>query len=327
VRNSGLGALNGKPVKENSMKTVLVTPRSLSVGSDPLLSRIREAGYKVLCPSPGVQPTKEQLLAAVGDAVGYLAGVEKIDAEVLDRAPNLKVISRNGTGVDNIDLEAARARGIAVCRADGANARGVAELTIAHLLSALRGIPESVAAIRQERWTRSKGSEVEGRTLGLVGCGKVARLVARFALGMDMKVLAYDLYPDRGFQPGAGFTWTDFDTLISASDFVSLHCPPLESGLPLIDAGVLKRMKAGAIIINTARASLLDEAAAVEALNSGILRAVTVDAFAAEPPPDWSFVKHPKVIATPHIGGFTEESVERATEVAVTNLLQELSKK
>jgi len=308
------------------MGTVLVTPRSLSSGGSPQLERIRAAGYQIVFPSPGKQPTEAELLASIVQAEGYLAGVEPIGAAVLDRAALLRVISRNGTGVDNIDLESARAHGITICRAEGANARGVAELTIGHLLSALRAIPQSAEAMKHEQWSRSKGIETEGRTLGLIGCGKVARLVARFALGMDMKVLAYDPYLDVSFQPGRGFSWTDFDSVIRSSDFVSLHCPPLADGRPLIDGEVISRMKRGALIINTARSSLLDDDAIITALDSGALRGVTVDAYASEPPANWKLVMHPKVIATPHIGGFTEESVERATEVSVTNLLNELGK-
>ena len=306
--------------------TVLVTPRSLSAGDNPLLNRISEAGFRILFPSPGKQPTEAQLLEVIGEVDGYLAGVEPIGASVLAAAVRLKVISRNGTGVDNIDLAAAGKGGVVIRRAEGANARGVAELTLAHLLSAIRHVAESAAALKQERWTREKGIEVAGRTLGLVGCGKVAQIVARFALALDMNVLAYDPYPDSRFNPGSGFTWSDLETMIAAADFVSLHCPPPADGRPLVDEGFIARMKPGAVIINTARASLLDEAAVIAALDAGKLRAVTVDAFSAEPPPDWTLVKHPKVIATPHIGGFTEESIERATEVAVANLLEELAR-
>lgn len=304
--------------------TVIVTPRSLSAGENPLLDHIREAGFRVLFPSPGKQPTETQLLDVIGEADGYLAGVEPIRASVLAAAGRLKVISRNGTGVDNIDLEAAGRGGIVIRRAEGANARGVAELTLSHLFSAVRHVAESAAALKREHWTREKGIELEGRTLGLVGCGKVAQIVARFALALDMKVLAYDPFPDARFDPGPGFAWSELEPMVAASDFVSLHCPPPADGRPLVDKELIARMKPGAVIINTARASLLDEAAVISALDEGRLRAVTVDAFAAEPPPDWTLVKHPKVTATPHIGSFTEESIRRATEVAVANLLEEL---
>jgi len=306
--------------------TVIVTPRSLSTGDSPLLDPIRDAGFRIAFPSPGKQPTEEQLLDAIGEAEGFLAGVEPIGAAVLARAQHLRVISRNGTGVDNIDLEAAERAGIVIRRAEGANARGVAELTLAHLLSAVRHVPESAAALKQERWTREKGIELEGRTLGLVGCGKVAQIVARFALALDMKVLAFDPFRDAGFDPGTGFAWSELEPMIAASDFISLHCPPPRDGRPLVDRALISRMKAGAVIINTARASLLDEAAVIAALDEGKLRAVTVDAFSEEPPSDWTLVKHPGVIATPHIGGFTEESVERAAAIAVSNLLEELAR-
>lgn len=307
------------------MKTVIVTPRSLSAGDHPQLSRIRDAGLEVVFPSPGKQPSEEQLLEVIAGAVGYLAGVEPITRKVLERAERLKVISRNGTGVDNIDLEVARSLGIVIRRAEGANARGVAELTIGHLLCAARGIAGNVAAMKREEWTRRiKGIEVAGRTLGLVGCGKIGRLVARFALGLDMRVVAADPCSDKSFAPGAGFEWSDLSTLLESSDVISLHCPALADGRALIDRAAIAQMKTGVILINTARSSLLDEPAVIEALDLGKLRSVTVDAFAGEPPLDWRFVHHPQVIATSHIGGYTEESVERATAVAVANLLAEL---
>ncbi|MDP2790455.1 MAG: phosphoglycerate dehydrogenase [Rectinemataceae bacterium] len=307
------------------MKSVIVTPRSLSAGGHPLLEKIRSAGYEVVFPSPGAQPTKDQLAAVLGGAVGWLAGVERIDAGLLAAAKDLKVISRNGTGVDNIDLAAAAMRGITIRRAEGANARGVAELAFGHILSAARRIPQAASALRSGMWTREKGFELEGKTLGLVGCGRIGKTVAKFALAFGMKVLACDPYPDAGFSPVGDFSWARLESVLVNSDVISLHCPPGPGGKPVLDASALDSMKKGVVIVNTARESVVDWPAMKAALDAGRISWYTLDAFDCEPPKDFDIPSHPRVIATPHIGGFTDESIDRATGVAVDNLLSSLA--
>ncbi|MFA5853200.1 MAG: phosphoglycerate dehydrogenase [Spirochaetales bacterium] len=307
------------------MEYIIVTPRSLSVGGHPLLEKIRKAGFDILFPSPGAQPTEAQLLAAIPGAIGYLAGVERISASVLGQASKLRVISRNGTGVDNIDLAAAKARGIEIRRAEGANARGVAELAFGQLLAALRNLPASDASLKAGGWSRRKGRELEGKTLGIVGCGKIGKLVARFALAFDMDVIAYDLFPDTKFKPSERFRFASLDELVAKADFLSLHCPPAPDGKPVLGAAEIAAMKRGAVVVNTARQGLVDEAAMLAALDKGRIAAYALDAFDKEPPEDRAIIANPNVIATPHIGGFTEESIDRATEVAVDNLLDSLA--
>jgi D-3-phosphoglycerate dehydrogenase / 2-oxoglutarate reductase len=305
------------------MERIVVTPRSLSQGGNPLLERITRAGYQLVFPSPGRQPSEAELAAALPGAVGYLAGVERVSAALLAGAGRLRVISRNGTGVDNVDLEAAHRAGITVCRAEGANARGVAELAFGHLLAAARAIPRADAALKAGRWAREKGLELEGRTLGVVGCGRIGRLVARFALAFDMRVLGFDLHFDRSLSP-AGLREAPLEQLLREADLLTLHCPPPASGGPLLDRAAVAALRPGAIVVNTARQGLVDEAAMAAALRDGRVRAYTVDAFDAEPPTDWSLISSPQVVATPHVGGFTDESVDRATAAAVDNLLAAL---
>lgn len=306
------------------MEYVIVTPRSLSKGGHPLLGRIRAAGYELVFPSPGAQPSEDELSAVIGGAVGYVAGVEKISAGLLEKASRLKVISRNGTGVDNIDLAAAAARGIVVRRAEGANARGVAELAFGHILSACRSICSSDADLKRGGWNREKGFELEGKTLGILGCGKIGKLVARFALAFDMDVLAYDLYPDRTFAPSGRFRFAAMAEILAASHVLSLHCPPAADGRPVLGAAEMAAMKKGVVVVNTARQGLVDEAAMLEALARGYVKAYALDAFDKEPPDDRKIILDPRVAATPHIGGFTAESIDRATEAAVDNLLDSL---
>lgn len=300
---------------------VLVTPRSLTRDGHPALDRLTEAGYAVILSTPGQFPTEDELHALLPGCVGYLAGVEPITAAVLDAATELKAISRNGTGIDAIDMAAAERNGIRVLRAAGANARGVAELAVGHILAATRSIPQSDAAMKDGRWERRTGIELRGRTLGLVGCGTIGRLVAGFAAAFDMEVLAFDPCPDPAFHPAEGFAWADLEAVLSAADIISLHCPALPDNRPLIDGAAIEAMKDGVYLVNTARGSLLDDEAVLAALDAGTIAGVALDAFTPEPPGDRRLVAHERVVATPHVGGYTIESVDRAVAAAVDNLL------
>ncbi|OHB72959.1 MAG: oxidoreductase [Planctomycetes bacterium RBG_13_63_9] len=306
------------------MSKILVTPRSLTSADHPALDRLRAAGFEVVFSSPGRQPTEQELLALVPGCVGYLAGVEKVTAEVLNAATDLKVISRNGVGVDNVDLDTAKRLNIRVCPAPGANARGVAELTIALILSLARSIPLSDRMIKGGDWQRRKGFELEGKTLGLVGCGRIGRLVAQMAIGIGMKVIAYDVCPDATFQPGGSFRFASLAEVLQRSDVISLHCPPPAEGTAVIDGDALKRTRKGVYLINTARYDLVDPVALAEQLEDGHVAGAALDVFAIEPPTDGTLTQNDRVVATPHIGGFTAESVDRAVQMAVDNLLDAL---
>ncbi len=307
------------------MTKILVTPRSVSRDGHPSLDALTAAGFEVVFPTPGRQPNEEELLEALPGCVGYLAGVEKISAKALESAKDLKVISRNGVGVDNIDLDAAEKLGIAICRTEGANARGVAELAIGMIFAIARSISYSDSAIKAGGWQRRKGIELKSRTLGLVGCGKIGQLVAEMALGLGMDVVAYDPYPDESFAPSDRFRFAALDEVLAKSDAISLHCPPPEDRKPLIDAAALAKMREGVLLVNTARASLVDADALLEALDAGHVAGVATDVYETEPPDENERLpKHDRVIATPHIGSFTHESVDRAMHAAVENLLKHL---
>jgi D-3-phosphoglycerate dehydrogenase len=288
------------------------------------LSKLEQAGYTVVLSPAGRFPTEGELTQLLPDCVGLLAGVEPVTAKVLESAQFLRVISRNGSGLDNIDLDAAKKLNIKVCRAEGANARGVAELTIALILSLTRAIPATDARLKQGEWKRKNGIELQGRTLGLVGCGRIGQEVARLALAFDMRVLAYDPVQTGLFSPSLLFRYGSLDDVLSQSDIVSLHCPPLSDGRPLVCADTIRKMKRGVYIINTARGTLLQEDDVLEAIKRGHIAGLAADAFRAEPPEELELFRHENVIATPHIGGFTKESVDRAMESAVDNLLANL---
>jgi phosphoglycerate dehydrogenase-like enzyme len=270
--------------------------------------------------TPGKSPGEEELIRLLPGCVGWLAGVEKITDAVLAKATDLRAISRNGTGVDSIDLAACERRGISVLRAEGANARGVAELTLALMLSLLRYIPWSDAKMKAGGWERKQGAELEGRTLGVIGTGRIGRLVTRFALALDMRVVGYDAYPDSAYAP-SGFSYVKLDDLLARADIVTLHCPHSPGEKPLVDRRTLALMKKDARLINTARAGLVDDTAVREALDGGTLAGYAVDAYDKEPPDASPLLAHERVISTAHIGAYTAESVSKATRAAVDNLL------
>ena len=209
-------------------------------------------------------------------------------------------------------------------RAAGANARGVAELAIGLALAGLRHLPEQSAALKGGTWQRRSGREIEGRTVGLIGCGAVGRLVARFALALDARVRVFDPQPHRGFAPPGDFDWVRRDEVLRDAEIVSLHCPLPPDGAAVLDADAIERLRGGCVVVNTARAALVDEAAMLRALERDAVGVYATDVFAVEPPPPSALLSHPRVIATPHIGGLTEESVRRATVAAVDNLRRAL---
>ena len=301
---------------------IAVTPRSLSIKEQPAFDDLRNAGYEVIFPTPGRQPTLQELREFLPSCDGYLAGVEPVPGEILRQCPKLKVISRNGVGVDNIDLAAAEELGIAVEKTGAANSRGVAELAITLMLAGLRSVCWSDRGLKNGAWSRQEGIEIEGRVLGVIGCGQIGKLVVLMGLGLGMRVVAFDTYQDESFKPGFNFQFVSLKELLSSSDVITLHCPPGKK--PLIDAEALAQMRDGVFIINTARAALVEDQAVLDAIESGKLRGFATDVYEHEPPELSQLLLHDRVITTPHIGGYTQESVQRATETAVKNLLKVL---
>jgi D-3-phosphoglycerate dehydrogenase len=303
--------------------TIAVTPRSLSRDGHPALQALADAGFRVAFPTPGRQPTPEDQYEFLPSCIGYLAGVEPIGRDVLAQSTDLKVISRNGVGTDAIDLAAAAELGIAVKTTPGANAQGVAELAVALMLAGLRHIPWSDACIKRGGWSRREGIEVRGRTLGVVGCGQIGQRVAQIGLGLGMAVRAYDAFPDLAFCPPGDFAFAALDDVLRSSDVVTLHCPP--GPRPIMDRATLASLRPGAYLVNTARASLVDDDAVLHALEEGTLAGFATDVYDAEPPLAAELLFRDNVLTTPHCGGLTAESVDRATRAAVENLLRVLA--
>jgi (S)-sulfolactate dehydrogenase len=258
----------------------------------------------------------------------------QVRGELLAAATDLVVVGRLGVGLDNIDLDACKARNIAVCPATGANDVSVAEYVIATVMVLLRGAYYSTAEVIAGKWPRNaliNGREVSGRTLGLVGFGAIARETARRARALGMTVVAFDPYVPAEHPAWAelGAAPVSLDAVLATADAVSLHVPLSPGTRNLIDADALARMKPGAVLVNAARGGVVDEAALAAALKAGTLGGAALDVFEAEPLPAAGgsvFAGCPNLILTPHIAGVTEESNVRVSSVTAANVLRELAK-
>ncbi|MFQ6017331.1 MAG: hydroxyacid dehydrogenase [Kiloniellaceae bacterium] len=255
----------------------------------------------------------------------------RVDAELLDQCPKLRVIGRLGVGLERIDLAACAARNVVVCPARGANAIAVAEYVIAGLLLLFRGAFYATAQVLGGAWPRTElvGRELAGRALGLVGFGDIARHVAARAAGFGMRLLAFDPYiePDDPIWRELGTARVDLDRLLADSDAVSLHTPLTEETRHLIGAAAFAKMRPEAVLINTARGGVVDETALVDALKQGRIAGAMIDVFAEEPLSAGSaarFEAVPNLILTPHIAGVTKESNRRLSVVTIENVLRVL---
>lgn len=306
------------------MAKVLVTPRSLSVPTHPALASLRDAGHEIVIPAPGKTPDPAVLAAVLPDCAGWLAGVEPVTADLMAKGKMLRIIARNGVGVDNVDLRAANELGIEVATTPGANARGVAELALCLVLALARNVVECDASIKEGGWKRTQGFELRDKTLGLAGCGQIGKTLAEMALGIGMKVLAVDICPDMAMTR-ENFAYVHLDEMLARSDVLSLHLPGGER--PFLDAEKIAALKDGCLVVNTARASLVDAQALLAALDAGKVRGYAVDAFDPEPPGKTPLVLHPRVLCTAHIGGLTAESVFRAASQAASHIVRKLAAK
>jgi D-3-phosphoglycerate dehydrogenase len=267
-------------------------------------------------------PDREKLLAAVVDADALLVrSATTVDAEVLAAAPKLKIVARAGVGLDNVDVDAATARGVLVVNAPTSNIHSAAEHALALLLSTARQIPAADATLRERTWKRSafSGTEIFGKTVGVVGLGRIGQLVAQRLAAFGAHITAYDPYVSHARAAQLGIELLTLDELLARADFISVHLPKTKETAGLIGKEALAKIKPGAIIVNAARGGLIDEAALAEAITSGHVRGAGLDVFSTEPCTDSPLFELPQVVVTPHLGASTAEAQDRAgTDVAAS---------
>lgn len=244
----------------------------------------------------------------------------KVRRPLIDNCPHLKVIVRGGVGLDTIDADYARSKGIAVMNTPQASSASVAELTIAYMFALARSIPQATASLKAEKWEKKRfeGDEIGGKTLGLVGVGNIGREVARRASVLGLSVLAYDPY----VKEVEGVTLVTLDELLARSDYISLHLPMTKETHNMIGAEQLAKMKDGVKIVNCARGGIIDEDALYQALTNGKVAGAAMDVFAEEPPTNWQLLKLENVIGSPHIGAATREAQNRVGAEVAQKLIE-----
>jgi D-3-phosphoglycerate dehydrogenase len=297
------------------------------VVSDPMakegLDLLRNSGLFDVVTVDGADPAA--LAAALTDASALLVrSGTKVTAGVMAAAPGLKLVGRAGTGVDNVDVEAATRHGIVVMNTPDANSIAAAELTWTLLLAMVRNLVPAAASLAAGRWERSglMGTELAGKSLGVVGFGRIGREVAARARAFDMTVLVADPFVTEEIARAAGARLVTLDELLAASDIVTLHLPLTKGTRHLIGAPQMAAMKPGARLVNCARGGLVDEAALKEALDGGHLAGAALDVFEQEPPPaDHPLRSHPKVVAAPHLGASTKEAQENVSSELARQVL------
>ncbi|MDV7270260.1 hydroxyacid dehydrogenase [Thioclava sp. A2] len=309
-------------------KTILVTGPDLDPSAAKLVA---EHGYETVHTPPYADSEVISEFLKKTGAVGIVSRMGRLDANVMDAAPQLRVISKHGVGVDNIDIAAAAERGIPVLVATGANAVSVAEHAIALLLNCAKRILPLDAGLRAGRWEKPgfSGREIAGETLGLMGMGAIAQATGRIAQGLGLRLIGYDPYaPDSAFEALGVTRCASFEDLLTQSNILSLHCPLTEQTRQILNAEAIARMPEGAFVINTARGGLIDEAALLAAVQGGHLAGAGLDTFAIEPPAaDHPFFAEPRIVVTPHIGGVTRQAGARVGVDAVRGIFQILEGK
>jgi D-3-phosphoglycerate dehydrogenase len=275
---------------------------------------------------PGI--TADELLKVAGDYDAIIVrGRTKVIPAVFDAAPNLKAVGRAGVGVDNIDLAAAKSHNVTVVNSPIATTLAVAELAIGLMFAVAREIPRADAGMKNTKWLKKEleGIELNGKTLGVIGFGRIGAATAQRAAAMGMKIIAYDPQLNADEIRSRGGAPVTLDELFAQSDFITLHTPLTNDTRGIINSAAFAKMKDGVRLICAARGGVVDEAALLDALNSGKVAAAGLDVFATEPPGESALASHPRVVATPHIGAQTVEAQVRAAGDIATEVLAALN--
>jgi D-3-phosphoglycerate dehydrogenase len=306
------------------MSKIVISTSSFDLDHNPVIQRLLSQGISVTSNPYRRKLTEEEITTLLGNnTIALLAGVEPLTERVLTAAGGtLRVIARCGTGLDNVDLEAARRLGISVSNTPEAPAQAVAELTLGLMLGCLRQINRTDQLIRRGEWPRTQGRLLAAQTIGIIGLGHIGRRVARLCQAFEANVIAHDPYLQQAFE---GIAFVPLTVLLEQADLVTLHLPYSAEVHHLLDAQAIARMKPGAILVNAARGGLVDEAALHAALNAGHLNAAALDSFEQEPY-HGPLCECEQIILTSHCGSLAQEARQRMEIEAAENLWHGLIK-
>jgi D-3-phosphoglycerate dehydrogenase len=306
------------------MKTMRVL---ISDKTDPICAQTLKSFAGVEVEERGGMSPEQLLQEIPGFEALVVRSATKVTAQVIAAGEKLKAVGRAGAGVDNIDIPAATEKGILVMNTPGGNANAVAELAVGLMFALARKLPTTADGMKGQRWEKKgyKGGELAGKTLGLLGIGQVGARVARKAAALDMKVLTCDPLVTPEKARGFGAELCELEKLLGQCDYISLHLPKNEQTAGMINADAFAKMKPGVFLINCARGGIVVEADLLQALEAGRVAGAGIDVYENEPPTNWSLIKHPAVIATPHIGAATAEAQVVVAEMIGRQIGQYLS--
>ena len=308
------------------MKLLITSPAFGAPHMEPLIDFAKGFADEVVTNPYGRTMTVEELKAIWDGADAILAGLEPYTPEVLASAPDtLKAICRFGVGFDSVDLEAAKARGIAVTNTPGTNSGAVADLAIGMMLAIARHIPQCDKSVRDGTWKRYTGLSLEGKKLGILGLGAIGKGVAKRATGFDMEIYAYDPFFDAGFAAKYGVKAATMDEIFTQCDYITLHLPVLPETVGIINKENLEKMKPNAYLINAARGPLVNEDDLYEALKNGRIMGAALDVYSQEPLKDSPLFQLDNIVVLPHIGGNTKEAAVAMGQLAIQNALDILN--
>ena len=311
------------------MGKVLITSSHFQTLCQDAGKLLMENGHEVLVhKGPQHYMNFEEIAAVIGDIDGAIIGLDDWTDAVFRIAPKLKVVAKFGVGTDNIDKASAKKHGIKVINAPGINSNAVAELTIGFMIDMLRQITQLHNSLIEGDWVRFTGTELQGKTIGLLGFGAIARLVAKKLQGFDVKVLACDLYPDFEMAKKYNVDITDNDTVLRNSDIVSIHIPSVASTYHLMNDEAFAKMKQGAYFINAARGVIVDTHALLRALETGKIAGAALDTYETEPLKKGDpLLNNTKIICTPHTGGETKETYHKVSLCVAQGVIDVLAGK
>lgn len=301
------------------MKVICTSPSFAKYDDAPVIA-LQQQGFELITlPADAPLAVLEPHLA---ETVAMIVAFTEIDAELLAKAPQLKIVCKHGVGVDNINLDLTRERGIYVTNVPDANKHAVADFAFALILNGARQIAQAVAGTRQGSWPRIFATDVYGKTLGIIGLGNIGKQVALRARGFNMRVLAFDFYPDEKFAAEYGVEFVSLDRLTEQSDFITLHTPLTDETRNLFNAERIRRMKKSAFLINVSRGGVVNEQDLYQALADNVIAGAAADVFEQEPLTSHPLFSLANFIPTSHIAGYTDGAISAIGERCVQQIIQ-----
>jgi D-3-phosphoglycerate dehydrogenase / 2-oxoglutarate reductase len=306
-----------------SKKKILVTlqPSLKELVHHHMERTLAEAGYEMKTRYSWDPLEEAEIKEAAGDVHGFIVGLEKVSPAVMDAAPNLKVVSKYGVGTDNIDIPAAMERGISVSNCPGSNSNAVAEVTVGLMLNLARNVQNLCNDLRNKQFGVYVGSELAGKTVGILGFGNIGRKVASYLKPFGTRTLAYDLYQDRKAAEELGLQFASLEEIFAQADFISVHLPLTKETNHLVDMKLLSTVKPGLFLVNIARGGVVAEEALFQAVQEGLVARAAVDVFEFEPPTGSKLLEDDRFIVTPHIGAGTLEATFNMANMSMENVI------